>query len=72
MVTVSADVTDFMKNYLEGLIETGRYKSYGDLFRDMIREKMDSEKEDFANWYIEKEDKQTKEQIIYLKKKGLI
>lgn len=72
MVTVSADVTDYMKNYLEKLIETGRYKSYGDLFRDMIREKMDSEKEDFANWYIEKEDKQTKKQILYLKEKGLI
>ncbi len=72
MVTVSADITDYMRNYLKNLIDVGEYKSYGDIFRDMIREKMDYKKEDFNNWYIEKEDNKTKQQILFLKKKGLI
>lgn len=75
MVTVSGDITDRMKDWLESQIETGLYKSQSEVIREALRELMvkeEKESRDYKNWFVEKIDSDAEKRIKFLEKKGLL
>ncbi len=48
MTTISADVTEQMKKWVDVQVDKGLYKSRSELIREMFREKMT--KENFSKW----------------------
>lgn len=73
MVTLSADVTVKMMSWVRQKIQSGVYQSQGDVVRNLLREQMESEDlESFSKWEAESADRESKEHLAYLKKKGLL
>ncbi len=76
MVTLSADITTDMMQWIENRMRSGMYKSRSEIVRELFREKMLSseaqELQNFRQWEAESEEKKAREQIKYLKSKGLL
>lgn len=70
MVTISADLTNVMKKYIDSLVKKGLYKSRSEVMREAIREMM--EQKDYIDWLGQKEDERNKEQMEYMAQKGLL
>ncbi|MFH1234097.1 MAG: hypothetical protein V1493_00590 [Candidatus Diapherotrites archaeon] len=76
MVTLSADITADMMQWIENRMRGGMYKSRSEIVRELFREKMLSseaqELQKFRQWEADSEEKKAREQAKYLKSKGLL